>query len=480
MSFNWIIYKELNPDLSLAGLNTQQDLEKHYIIHGKQEKRNTSVYQLYPDFNPTVYRNLYGDLKNLSNSELEIHWIVHGKKEGRNYKDNTKAIDVGTANNFIQTNKIGLSEVVDIKDVINDTNFGYSNTNLKPGTAVVLRVKNEYNTIYHCIKTIVDIIDQIVVVDNGSTDGTLQLLRDLEKEHSNVFLYEYKITIPKVGKEQEKHVNSRSINTIATYYNWCLSKVNRYTVIKWDGDFMCIRNNLIDMIKNYNLSTRNDKFAIWFTGITNFYGKIFNLNSFYDEFRVYSRLHKVRWTDHTTWETVVDYIKSCDKLYIYGLSQCVTVYSYNNFKHTNTIPIFIELKDYDDYKTSDVASDGRDYKDNMIINKYKSLHTQTDYYLSNTINTIKFGLVKNIFESKIIDQIYNHLKYLGLNVKIVDNSTSGITDLIYTPNSKKLQFSGNVISLSETDVNILKNNIDNLYEFRKYLYGKLLTMFEFI
>jgi glycosyltransferase involved in cell wall biosynthesis len=468
MSFNWEIYKELNPDLITVGLKTQQHFERHYMTHGKREGRNYNINQMYPDFNHNSYRNNYADIKCMNNNELELHWLRYGAKEGRKYVIDT----------FIETNIIGLYKVIDINEVINDTNYGYSNTNLKPGTAVVLRVKNECNTIYNCIKTIVDIIDQIVVVDNGSTDGTLELLKQIEKEHSNVILYEYKITIPNVGNEHAINVNNKSINTIATYYNWCLSKVNRYTVIKWDADFICVRKNLIDMIKNYNLNTRNDKFSIWFTGITVFYGKIFNLNSFYDEFRVYSRLHKVKWSNYTKWESILDYIKSCDKLYVNGSSHCVTLSNYNNFK--NIIPVFIELKDYDDYKTSDIASDIRDYNDNMIINKYKSLHTQIDYYLPNALNTINFGIVNNDSESKIIENIYNYLNYIGINVKIINNDTVGITDLIYTPNSNKLQFSGNIISLSETDINILKNNLNNVYEFRKYLYKTLLGMFEFI
>lgn len=89
MAFNWVVYKELNPDLTKAGLATQQDLEKHYILHGKNEKRNTSVYQVYPEFNPDVYRSIYSDLKTKTNYELEIHWLVHGRKEGRTYVNTT-------------------------------------------------------------------------------------------------------------------------------------------------------------------------------------------------------------------------------------------------------------------------------------------------------------------------------------------------------------------------------------------------------
>ena len=86
MNFSWEVYRELNPDLVKAGLKTPNDFVNHYIVHGKNEKRKYSVYQLYPDFNPSVYSHNYKDLIQFNVSQLELHWIKHGKKEGRDYK----------------------------------------------------------------------------------------------------------------------------------------------------------------------------------------------------------------------------------------------------------------------------------------------------------------------------------------------------------------------------------------------------------
>lgn len=86
MSFNWLIYKELNPDLKSAGLKTKGDFERHFLVHGKGEKRNWNVYNLYPNFNPYTYKKNYEDLSNLNNiNDLELHWILHGRNEGREY-----------------------------------------------------------------------------------------------------------------------------------------------------------------------------------------------------------------------------------------------------------------------------------------------------------------------------------------------------------------------------------------------------------
>ena len=85
MSFNWEIYKELNPDLIRSGLRTKQQYDRHYMMYGKREGRKCNILQLYPDFNHDDYKNNYDDLKNMDNTQLELHWLMYGKQEGRIY-----------------------------------------------------------------------------------------------------------------------------------------------------------------------------------------------------------------------------------------------------------------------------------------------------------------------------------------------------------------------------------------------------------
>lgn len=85
MSFDWLIYRELNTDLSKYGLRTQRDYQMHYQIYGKKEGRYHLIQQIYDDFDWINYRNNYSDLANLSKSSVELHWLQHGRKENRDY-----------------------------------------------------------------------------------------------------------------------------------------------------------------------------------------------------------------------------------------------------------------------------------------------------------------------------------------------------------------------------------------------------------
>ncbi|MGF1710754.1 glycosyltransferase family 2 protein [Vibrio kagoshimensis] len=60
-------------------------------------------------------------------------------------------------------------------------------TNSKPTLAVALIVKNEAQNLDACLKTVADWVDEIVVLDSGSTDETEAVARQYtEKFHTNI------------------------------------------------------------------------------------------------------------------------------------------------------------------------------------------------------------------------------------------------------------------------------------------------------
>ncbi len=56
-------------------------------------------------------------------------------------------------------------------------NFTLFESRLREGVSALLRVKNEEEKIHYCLMSIMDIFDEIVLVDNGSEDKTLDVVR---------------------------------------------------------------------------------------------------------------------------------------------------------------------------------------------------------------------------------------------------------------------------------------------------------------
>jgi glycosyltransferase involved in cell wall biosynthesis len=228
---------------------------------------------------------------------------------------------------------------------------------LNKGLSFIIRAKNEEENIERCITTISDIATEIIFVDNNSTDNTLKIARRLARKFDNLKVFTYKKTIPKCGAEQKKAVGSD--NTIATYYNWCLSKATCKNIIKWDGDFVANRENLKQMIKKFKLDTRDDKFKLWFAGETVFVSdkNYINNRSYYDEYRCFSKKHGFKWVDSTNWEAPdMDYINDSKELRF-------------------DLPVFYEIKrvDKDEFtgRTNSKALDNRDLLDQGLLKELK-------------------------------------------------------------------------------------------------------------
>lgn len=74
-SFNWKIYNELNPDLKIAGVDTEQKLLAHWKRYGCRENRPSKVSDINPNFNLITYKQENSDLVLLNSDDYELHWI---------------------------------------------------------------------------------------------------------------------------------------------------------------------------------------------------------------------------------------------------------------------------------------------------------------------------------------------------------------------------------------------------------------------
>ena len=244
-------YKEFDLEIYRL-LNSLEEFDEEYIIIHFYNVGLPSklIYNLSmidnDDFSLEIYRSLNKDLKMLSDKDLTIHWYKKGKYQNRIYSIKTfsemypeiffyseeQIIHWMNEGIYQDTNIVGRSKVTNIYEVLIDLDNIYPKEKLKPGISLIIRAKNEEYNIKHCIETVVDLVDEIIFVDNNSTDNTYNLVKEYCNKYSNIKLYQYNISVSKVGVEHTKAIKEDNKNTLGTFYNWCLSKATRYNVFK--------------------------------------------------------------------------------------------------------------------------------------------------------------------------------------------------------------------------------------------------------
>jgi glycosyltransferase involved in cell wall biosynthesis len=366
------------------------------IIHWFKNKNNKTVYSIKSFYE--IYPNIIFD--NVEGLIEEEDKIV--------YWTNNVFFKYYTENNTI-----GYQCVNNISEVLIDLE-NINKNELEKGISLIIRAKNEEDNIKNCIESVIDLVDEIIFVDNNSTDKTYQIVKEFQQKYDNIKLYKYNIDVTKAGIYHTNAVKSLNKNTLGTFYNWCLSKATKYNIFKWDADFICIRNNFVQLVNIYNLRSREDKFAIWFTGKTLFENNniyYVNDNSYYNEYRIFSYKNDFKWYDGDICEFTEPYLEKCSV----------------QKKYKYIYPLFYEVKrtSIDEFKERSSLIDIRDINDNKILNLLKQNNSLD---LINISNSIIFN-TKNILlytpslsfggGNQFIINMYNVFKSFGFNVKVI-------------------------------------------------------------
>ena len=429
------IYNSFNKDIYLLINNlynySEEELIIHFLNNGLKEKLPYNEYTI-PEFSLKLYKELNLDLIDLDNYNLVLHWYTKGREQDRIYSissflEKYPIIKLNNEDEIIDwmkngvykenNNLVGRSIVNNIYEVLIDLSNPLPKNNLENGISLIIRAKNEESNIDLCIKSVIDLVDEIIFIDNNSTDNTYELVKKYTYKYDKIKLYQYNINVNKVGIDHKEALKNNNKNTLGTFYNWCLSKSTKNNVFKWDADFICIQNNFIQLVEIYNLKKREDKFAIWFTGITLFENNnnyYLNPNSYYNEFRIFSFKNNFSWYDGEICEYTEPYLVTCNA----------------NKKFKYEFPLFYELKrtSLDEFQERSSLIDNRDINDLNILNKLKE---------NNNINLIPIN-ERIIYDSKkiiiytpslnfgggnqFIINMYKVLKYIGYNIKIFPNS----------------------------------------------------------
>ncbi len=120
---------------------------------------------------------------------------------------------------------------------------------LRTGSTAVLRVKNEAPSLPFVLPPLLRACDEVLLVDNGSSDGTLEVgvetaARSGHGDRFRTAVYPFEVS--RAGAEHLAR-HERSVHSLAYFYNWCFAQVRTTYSWKWDGDMVLTTEGEVSM-----------------------------------------------------------------------------------------------------------------------------------------------------------------------------------------------------------------------------------------
>lgn len=107
--------------------------------------------------------------------------------------------------------------------------------------SAVFRVKNEGLFLQAAVESILDSVDEVIIVDNQSTDLTLEVAKALEAKYSGkIQVFSYNYSIARVGEDNLKEFNKdpQSPHLLSNFSNFAFEKGTMNFLLRWDGDMI--------------------------------------------------------------------------------------------------------------------------------------------------------------------------------------------------------------------------------------------------
>ncbi len=121
-----------------------------------------------------------------------------------------------------------------------DVSWRWASGNLRPGFTAVLRVKDEARNLPFVLPPLLRSLTQVLVVDNGSSDGTPDVARRVAAEagaSDRLEVISYPFQVSRCGPEHLQ-TPADSVHSLTYFYNWAFSHVDTTYSLKWDGDML--------------------------------------------------------------------------------------------------------------------------------------------------------------------------------------------------------------------------------------------------
>ncbi len=121
-----------------------------------------------------------------------------------------------------------------------DVSWRWASGDLRPGFTAVLRVKDEARNLPFVLPPLLRSLTQVLVVDNGSSDGTPDVARRVAAEagaSDRLEVISYPFQVSRCGPEHLQ-TPADSVHSLTYFYNWAFSHVDTTYSLKWDGDML--------------------------------------------------------------------------------------------------------------------------------------------------------------------------------------------------------------------------------------------------
>ncbi len=108
------------------------------------------------------------------------------------------------------------------------------------GFTAVLRVKDEARSLPWVLPWVLRCVQRVIVVDNGSTDATPEVAREVAEGlglGDRLEVLSYPFSVSRCGPEH-LWTYPDSVHSLTYFYNWSFSHVRTRYALKWDGDMV--------------------------------------------------------------------------------------------------------------------------------------------------------------------------------------------------------------------------------------------------
>ena len=147
---------------------------------------------------------------------------------------------------------------------LRDYEFDYPRRRSDPGVSAMVRVLNEETKIAHSLRSILPIVDEILLVDNGSEDSTLEVVNRVKANHDpegKIRVLSYPHRISRYGPEHGATAGN-SVHSFVYYNNWVISQARFKYMLKWDGDMVLVRE-IRDEFGAFLSSIQRGRWTAW-------------------------------------------------------------------------------------------------------------------------------------------------------------------------------------------------------------------------